>query len=84
MSINFFPEVFMRIQLRQHQKQFISLAGAILKESSLKFIQGRQFVLYRDDNWRQFGTLIKRRYWHGSIALGDEIMVIGGFSIDGR
>ena len=35
MSINFFPEVFMRIQLRQHQKQLISLAGAILKESSL-------------------------------------------------
>ena len=50
--------------------------AAILKESSLK--------LYKDDDWRNFGTLIKGRYWHGSIALGDEIMVIGGFSIDGR
>ena len=55
----------MRIPLRQFQKQLISFAGAILKESSLK--------LYKDDDWRKFGTLIKGRYWHGSIALGDEI-----------
>ena len=39
---------------------------------------------YKNDNWRQFGTLVKGRYWHGSIALGNEFMVIGGFSIDGR
>ena len=39
---------------------------------------------YKNDSWRQFGTLLKGRYWHGSIAFGDEAMIIGGFSIDGR
>ena len=40
---------------------------------------------YKNDDWHfAIGRLLQGRYWHGSIALGDEIMVIGGFSIDGR
>ena len=39
---------------------------------------------YKDNAWRQLGTLTKGRYYHGSISLGDETMIIGGYSIDNR
>ena len=39
---------------------------------------------FKNDSWRQLGTLVKGRYKHASISLGDETMVFGGGSIDGR
>ena len=39
---------------------------------------------YKNDAWRQLGTLTKGRYKHGSITLGAETMVIGGASNDNR
>ena len=39
---------------------------------------------FKNDSWRQFGTLSKGRHVHGSIKLDDEFMVIGGYSSDGR
>ena len=33
---------------------------------------------FKDNSWRQIGTLAKGRDSHGSITLNDEIMVIGG------
>ena len=39
---------------------------------------------FKDDSWRQLGTLAKGRRAQGSIALGDKFMVIGGGSHDGR
>ena len=35
---------------------------------------------FKHDSWRQVGTLARGRSWHGSIGLGDDIMVIGGWS----
>ena len=39
---------------------------------------------FKNDSWRQLGTLTKGRERHGSISLGDETMVIGGYSSDSR
>ena len=39
---------------------------------------------FKNDSWRQLGTLTKGRYYHGSISLGNEMMVIGGSSSDSR
>ena len=33
---------------------------------------------FRNDSWRQIGTLAKGRVAHGSITLNGETMVIGG------
>ena len=43
---------------------------------------GAQEVIaeFKNDTWRQFGTLTKGRYGHASILLADETMVIGGYS----
>ena len=39
---------------------------------------------FKNDSWRQLGTLTKGRHFHGSISLDGETMVIGGYSSDGR
>ena len=39
---------------------------------------------FRDNSWRQTGTLVKGRDSHGSITLIGETMVIGGWSFDDR
>ena len=39
---------------------------------------------FKNDSWRQIGTLAKGRFDHGSIQLRDEVMVIGGWSSDER
>ena len=39
---------------------------------------------FKAGNWRQYGTLSKGRKCHESIQMGDEYMVIGGYSTDGR
>ena len=33
---------------------------------------------FKNDAWRQLGTLTKGRYAHGSITLNSETMIIGG------
>ena len=35
---------------------------------------------FKNNSWRQIGTLAKGRSSHGSITLNDETMVIGGIS----
>ena len=39
---------------------------------------------FKNDGWRQFGTLKQGRHYHGSITLGDETMVVGGYGSDSR
>ena len=39
---------------------------------------GEIIAQFKNDAWSQFGTLAMGRAWHGSIALGNEFMVIGG------
>jgi len=39
---------------------------------------------FKNDSWRQFGRLTKGRHYHGSISLGNEFMVVGGYSADNR
>ena len=39
---------------------------------------------FKNNTWRQLGTLTKGRSDHGSISLGNEMMVIGGSSSDSR
>ena len=39
---------------------------------------------FKNDSWRQLGTLIKGREQHGSISIGTKFIVIGGTSSDGR
>ena len=37
---------------------------------------------FRDNKWRNLGSLTKGRYYHGSITVGQETMIIGGYSSD--
>ena len=37
---------------------------------------------FKNDAWRQLGTLTKPRFGHASISLDGETMIIGGESID--
>ena len=39
---------------------------------------------FKNDAWKQLETLAKDRYRHNSISLGDETMIIGGYSSDSR
>ena len=39
---------------------------------------------FKNDSWRQLGTLTKGRDRHASISLDGESMVIGGYSSDSR
>ena len=38
---------------------------------------------FKNDSWTQFGLLFKGRFMHGSVSLGNEILVIGGVTIEG-
>ena len=44
----------------------------------------RVIAEYKNDVWRLLGTLTTGRERHGSITLGTETMVIGGFSDEDR
>ena len=33
---------------------------------------------FRNDQWAQLEDLIEGRYWHGSITVGTQTMVVGG------
>ena len=35
---------------------------------------------YKDDHWHRVGFLNQRRYRHGSIKIGDQTIIIGGFT----
>ena len=37
---------------------------------------------FRNNQWRNLGSLTKGRYYHGSITIGQETMIIGGYSSD--
>ena len=37
---------------------------------------------FRNDQWRNLGSLNKGRFYHGSITVGQETMIIGGDSND--
>ena len=39
---------------------------------------------FKSGNWQQFGTLSKERAIQGSIKMGNEFMVIGGYSFDSK
>ena len=37
---------------------------------------------FRNNQWRNLGSLTKGRYYHGSITIGQETMIIGGYTSD--
>ena len=39
---------------------------------------------FKNDTWRQLGSLVKGRRYHASISLYGETMIIGGYSGDQR
>ena len=39
---------------------------------------------FKNDAWRNLGSLVKPRDSHGSISLNGETMIIGGYSADYR
>ena len=38
---------------------------------------------FRNNQWRNLGSLTKGRNAHGSITIGQETMIVGGWSSDG-
>ena len=38
---------------------------------------------FRNDQWRKLGSLSKGRFYHGSITVGQETMIVGGYTSDG-
>ena len=48
------------------------------------FFTGDIIAEFRNNAWRQMGTLAKGRYGHGSITLNEETMVIGGYGFYSR
>ena len=40
-------------------------------------------VEFRNNQWRNLGSLSKGRYYHGSITIGQDTMIVGGYSSDG-
>ena len=37
---------------------------------------------FRNNQWRNLGSLTRGRYAHGSITIGQETMIIGGYTSD--
>ena len=57
--------------------------------SEAAYIIGGRYTMniiaeFKDGSWRQMGTLKKGRYFHGSIKLGNDVMIIGGAASDER
>ena len=40
-------------------------------------------VKFANDKWSLYGNLRKRRYGHGSITVGTDTLIIGGYTPDG-
>ena len=53
--------------------------GEIIGENT-----GQIIAEFKNDSWRRFGTLSKGRANHGSISIGKEFMVIGGWHSNER
>ena len=53
--------------------------GEIIGENT-----GQIIAEFKNDSWRRFGTLSKGRANHGSISIGKEFMVIGGWHYNER
>ena len=66
---------------------FSSIRGySTASTSEAAYIIGGVYTKYiiaefKNDSWRQIGTLAKGRAYHGTIQLGDEVMVIGGYTL---
>ena len=67
-------------EIRGYSTASTSEAAYIIGGSNTRDI----IAQFKNDVWSQFGTLSKGRFGHGSISLGNEFMVIGGWSSDGR
>ena len=39
---------------------------------------------FKDDQWSQLASLNKGRYWHGSLSVGDQTIIIGGYTESGK
>ena len=37
---------------------------------------------FRNNQWRNLGSLTKGRVYHGSITVGQETMIVGGYASD--
>ena len=38
---------------------------------------------FKNDNWRKLGDLTQGRRYHGSISIGHQTMVVGGYTYSG-
>ena len=67
---------------------FISSYSTVSTSEAAYFIGGyhTQDIIaeFKNDSWRQMGTLSKARFVHGSFIIGDSFMVIGGWTHDAR
>ena len=39
---------------------------------------------FKDHQWSQFGNLNKGRHYHGSLTVGDQTIIIGGWAESGE
>ena len=68
--------------------RYISAYSAVSTSDSVYIIGGWAtpdiIAEFKQDSWRQVGTLAKGRAGHGALMVGDELMVLGGWTRDGR
>ena len=90
MVVRKFNKCNLECKLMMFMAFFSSIYGySVASTSEAAYIIGGYYTRdiiaeFKDGKWRQSGTLAKKRAWHGSINLGKDVMVIGGFSDDGR
>ena len=56
-----------------------SVAAYVISGQNTKNIVAQ----YYNDGWQKLEDLNRGRYGHGSILVGDKILVIGGWALDG-
>ena len=60
---------------------FIIGGQKALDNQNTDFLQTSDTIYqFKDDVWSVARNLNKKRSWHGSIAVGDEVMILGGRS----
>ena len=40
-------------------------------------------IEFKNYQWRKLGDLTQGRYWHGSISIGQQTMILGGYTSSG-
>ena len=73
-----------RIYINYFFSYYISEYSATQTSDAAYIIGGFQapsvIAEYKNDEWRRLDDLNTGRYWHGSITLGKQTMIIGGYT----